>query len=75
MDTACDDRRDSPEALKSVQECSQTWEAPEIVSQNVPQITVLRKVYMRSPCLTPRIGAYTERGKPNRFHWDVEGRP
>ncbi|HSO83028.1 MAG TPA: hypothetical protein VLR48_10495 [Thiocapsa sp.] len=43
------DRRDSPEAMKNVQEWPQTWETPEIVSQSVPQITVLSEVYMRSP--------------------------
>jgi hypothetical protein len=35
--------------MKSVQECWQTWETPEIVSQSVPQITVATEVYMRSP--------------------------
>jgi hypothetical protein len=35
--------------MKSVQECWQTWETPEIVSQSVPQITVAAEVYMRSP--------------------------
>jgi hypothetical protein len=38
--------------MKSVQECWQTWETPEIVSQSVPQITVATEVYMRSPWLS-----------------------
>jgi hypothetical protein len=43
--------------MKSVQECWQTWETPEIVSQSVPQITVATEVYMRSPWVpTARIG-------------------
>jgi hypothetical protein len=50
MDTACDDRRDSQEAMKNVQECWQTWKTPEIVFQSVSQITVVVEVYMRSPC-------------------------
>jgi hypothetical protein len=42
--------------MKSVQECWQTWETPEIVSQSVPQITVATEVYMRSPWVVQDIG-------------------
>jgi hypothetical protein len=52
MDTACDDRREGPEAMKNVQECWQTWETPDIVSTRMPQVTVKSEVYMRSPWVT-----------------------
>jgi hypothetical protein len=54
MDTACEDRRDHPDATTSVQECWQTRETPEIASQRVPQNTILSNVKLRCARPGPR---------------------